>query len=152
MRKAAGKYRLLFHCLFVKAWIDIIDIFLIQFFFGKAQAFAETLEVDNLASTQEFDDIVYIGVIGKTQDVVIGDAGFLLCCQIFGKIGNQIALDCHGGGAPWESGGGGGINTGSMIHEVGIKPGRFDLILCQITGQLMNDGADHFQMPEFFCA
>ena len=39
-----------------------------------------------------------------------------------------------------------------MIDEIGIKAGSFDLILRQITGQLVNDGADHFQMPEFFCA
>lgn len=43
--------------------------------------FAETLEVHDLTGTQELDDVIDIRVIGKTENVVIGNAGLLLCCD-----------------------------------------------------------------------
>jgi hypothetical protein len=65
--------------LFVKSWIHAIDILLIQALSEKLHGFAKTLEVDNLPLPQEFDNIVHIWVVTKTQDIVIGDPGFLLC-------------------------------------------------------------------------
>ena len=40
--------------------------------------FAEPLEVDDLPLPEELNDIVDIGIIGKTEDVVIGNTGLLL--------------------------------------------------------------------------
>ena len=37
-----------------------------------------------------------------------------------------------------------------MVHEVGVKPGGADLLLGQVPGQLMHNGADHLQVPKFF--
>ena len=43
--------------------------------------FAEPLEVHDLPLPQEADNIIYVRIVGKTQDVVIGKAGLLLCCN-----------------------------------------------------------------------
>ena len=65
----------------VEAGVDIVNVFLIHPFFGKAETFAEALEVDDFTGPQELDHIVDIRVIRQTQDVVVGDTGFLLCCN-----------------------------------------------------------------------
>lgn len=41
---------------------------------------AETLEVDNLALAQELDYLVDVGIVAQAENVVVGCAGFLLCC------------------------------------------------------------------------
>ena len=37
--------------------------------------------MDDLPLPQEADDVVYIWGVGKAQNVVIGEAGFLFCCN-----------------------------------------------------------------------
>ena len=41
---------------------------------------------------QELDDIVDIRIVAEPQDVVVGDAGLLLCCQVLVQIGYNITL------------------------------------------------------------
>ena len=48
----------------VKCRVHKVDIFLVQLFTQELHGFAETLEVDDLSLSQEFDHIVYIGVVG----------------------------------------------------------------------------------------
>ncbi len=113
--------------------------------------FAEPLEVDYLPLAQELDNVVYVRVIAEAQDVIVGDAGFLLCRQILRQISDQVALTGHTGGAVGESGGGGGVDPGGAVYEVGVKSGSLDLLIRQVPGQLMDDGADHFQMAKLLC-
>src|SRR5699024_8478996 len=135
---------------FVKGRIHIVDVLLAQLIFGQTQTFSKSLEVDDLPGSEEFDDVVDVRVVAQPQNIVVGNAGLLLCRQVLGKVGDQIALYRHAGGVPGRPGGGGGIDTGSMVHEVGIKPGGADLLLGQVPGQLMHNGADHLQVPKFF--
>ena len=73
------------HCgallLLVEAGVDIVDVFLVQPVLDQPQSLAEALEMDDLPGTQELDDVVDVRVIGKPQNVVVGDAGLLLCCD-----------------------------------------------------------------------
>lgn len=39
-----------------------------------------------------------------------------------------------------------------MIHEVGIKAGSFDLILGEVAGQLVDDGAHHLEVSQLLGA
>ena len=71
--------------------------------------------------------------------------------QILGQVGDGVALDGHAGGCPGEAGGGGGVNPGGVINEVGGKGGVPDLVIGELAGQLMDDGSHHFQMAEFLC-
>ena len=43
---------------------------------------AEPLEVHDFPLPQEFNGVVYIRVVTEPEDVVIGDTGFLLCCEV----------------------------------------------------------------------
>ena len=65
--------------LFVKGRVHEVDILLAQTVLRQTQAFAEPLEVHDLPGTEEADDIVYIGIVAEAENVVVGDAGFLLC-------------------------------------------------------------------------
>ena len=135
--------------LLVKGRIDEVHIFLVHFFLGKAQAFAKALKMDDFSGTQEFDDIVYIRVIGEAQNVVISHTRFLLCCQILGEVCNQVALDRHGGGAPRKAGGCRRIYARRVVNEIGVKAARPDVLFREITGQLVDDCANHLQVTQF---
>ena len=63
----------------VKSWVHSIYILLIQFFAKKLYRFAKTLEMNDFPFSQEFDHIVYIRVIGQSQNVVIGHTRLLFC-------------------------------------------------------------------------
>ena len=92
--------------------------------------FAEALEVDDFPSPEELDDVVDIRVVGKTQDVVVGDPCLLLGSQVFSKVCNQVSLDRHAGGAPGEAAGGGGIDSGKKIIVIdNISAGIGDRVI-----------------------
>ena len=40
------------------------------------------LEVDDLALAQEADHVIDIRIIGQAENIVIGKAGLLLCCDL----------------------------------------------------------------------
>ena len=67
--------------LFVECGVGEIDILAVHLFLAQPQTLAEALEVDDLPLPQEADHVVHIRVITETQDIVIGEAGFLLCCN-----------------------------------------------------------------------
>ena len=43
------------------------------------QGIAEALEVDDLAGSEEFDGFLYIGIVAKTENVIIGRSRLLFC-------------------------------------------------------------------------
>ena len=104
----------------------------------------------NLPLPQEPDGIVDIGIVTEPQDIVVGNAGLLLRCQILCQIRDHLTGDLHGSGAPRRAGGGDRINAGSMIHKVSVKPGGSDLIFTEVSGELMDDGSNHLQVPQLF--
>lgn len=50
--------------------------------FYNVQPFAETLEMHDFAFPQETDWVADFRVFDKAQDIVIGSAGFLFCCDL----------------------------------------------------------------------
>ena len=66
----------------VKGRIDIVDVFLAQAVLGKSQTFAKSLEVYDLPLAQEPDSIVDVWVIAEAENIVVGNASFLLCCEL----------------------------------------------------------------------
>ena len=65
----------------VEAGVDIVNVFLIHPFFGKTEAFAEALEVDDFTGPQELDHVIYVRIIGYAKNVVVGSPRFLFCCN-----------------------------------------------------------------------
>lgn len=110
---------------------------------------AKALEMDNLALAQEADHIIDVRIVGQTEDVVISEAGFLLCRQVLSKIGDDVPGDLHGGGGPGISRGKLGIYSSGVIHKIGVEPRGFNLFLTQVTGKLVNQGSYHLQVPQF---
>ena len=43
--------------------------------------FTEALEMDYFPFPEEANDIVDIRIVGESQNIVVGDAGLLLCCD-----------------------------------------------------------------------
>ena len=68
----------------VKAGIDGIKIAAVQGVLDGFQRLAEALEMDDLPFTQKTDGRDHVRVVHQTQNIVIGGAGFLLCCGFAG--------------------------------------------------------------------
>ena len=62
----------------IEGGVGEIDIFLVHPFLGPVNGLAKALEVDDLPLPQKTDDVVDVGVIRHTQNVVIGHTGLLL--------------------------------------------------------------------------
>ena len=140
--------------LFVKSRVGVIHVFLIQVFPHHLHRAAKTLEMHNFPFPQKANHIGDIGIIfGQPQNVVIGYSGFLFCCHIFGQIADRISFYTDGGRRPGEPRSCRGIDPCGVVHKIGGK-GRItlNLLIRQISGQLVYDGCHHFQMPQLLCA
>lgn len=118
----------------------------------NSDRFAEALIMNDLPLPEELDCIPDVGVVDQPEDVVVAQAGFLLCCQILKKIGQHVS----GGGKLCSvegiAGGSLGVDAGGVIHKIGVEAGFFDLADRKIPGQLIEDGRDHFYMGQLFGA
>ena len=65
----------------VEGGVGEVDVFGVHALLAQAQALAKALEVDDLPLPQEADDVVYVGIIAETQDVIVGDPGLLFWCD-----------------------------------------------------------------------
>ena len=72
--------------------------------------------------------------------------------KVLGEIGDHIAADADADGVPRHARRGLRKYAERMIDEVSVKALRLDLLRRQIPCELVDDRADHFQMPEFFRA
>lgn len=79
--------------LFIKRRVESIEILGVQLICNDTKTFTKTLIMNNFAFTQKLDRIADIGVVCKTQDIVIGAARFLLCCQILMNIGYRVTFN-----------------------------------------------------------
>ena len=73
--------RFLFRLPLIKGRIESVEILGVQPVGEDAQALAEALEMDDLPFTQKTDGRDHVRVVHQTQNIVIGGAGFLLCCD-----------------------------------------------------------------------
>lgn len=105
--------------------------------------------MDDLPLPEETDDVIYIGVVGQPQNVVVGEPGLLLGSQVLGQVGDDIAGGLNRAGAPGEAGSGGGVDAGGVVHEVGGERGVIPhLLIGEIPGQLVDDGCHHLHVSQ----
>ena len=71
----------LFSAIFIKTRVAGVEILAVEVVGRDPEAFAETLVVDDLPFPQELDDIADVRIIGKAENVVVGHARLLLCCN-----------------------------------------------------------------------
>ena len=141
-----------FSILLIKAWVYVVDVFLVQAVLGEAQAFTEALEVHDLARTQEFDDITHVRIVGKAQNVVIRHARLLFRSQVLCEVRDGVARDLHGARRPRVTRGELRENARRVVDKVRLEPSLLDLLLGQIARKLVNDRADHLEMSQLLCA
>lgn len=72
--------------------IERIEIFEVKLILNDSKAFAETLEMYDFTLTQESDWVGNFRVFYETENVVVGCAGFLLCCHVFMQIGDRVSF------------------------------------------------------------
>ena len=63
-----------------------IEILGTQLILSDAQSLRKALIVYNFTSAKEFNGITYIGVINKTQNVIVGCSRLLLCCILVSNL------------------------------------------------------------------
>lgn len=91
--------------------------------------------MNNFPLSKEADYVIYIRVIRQPQNIVVGEAGFLLRSQVLCQIGNDIAGGLDGAGGPREAGSGSGVDAGSMVYKVrGESRVGPDLLIGEIAG------------------
>lgn len=65
----------------VKTGVKRIEVPGVQVILGNAQGFTEALVVDDLPGSEELDGFTDIRILDQAQNVVVGGAGFLFCCN-----------------------------------------------------------------------
>ena len=78
--------------------------------------------------------------------------GFLILLFQLCQIGDYITFYADGSCIPGSPGSKLRINACSVINKIDVKARGFDFFRRHISGQLVNNGAYHLQMPKFFCA
>lgn len=90
------------------------------------ESLAEPLEVDDLPLSQEADGIADLRVFYHPQDVVVGGAGFLLCCQILKKVCDGISFGLKFAGVKRNAASSLRPDTSGMVNVIGTKARLFD--------------------------
>lgn len=78
----------------IEAGIHIIYILLVQAVLHQPQCFAEALEMDDFPGAKEPDGVGDIWIVAHAQDIVVGKAGLLLCCD---RVRTTFLLFCRDG-------------------------------------------------------
>ena len=138
--------------LFVKRGVICVVVLAVKPFAGLVQGFCEALVVHKLALAQEADDVLDVGIIGKTQDIVVGGARLLLGSQVLIEVGDGVALDGQVLGVKGHTCRADGIDAGGMIHKIRGEGALVDLLFREIARQLVHDCRDHFHVCQLLCA
>ena len=59
--------------------IECVEILLIELLLRSAKDIAESLEVHYLTLTKKLDNVADVGIVGETENVIVGDSRLLLC-------------------------------------------------------------------------
>ena len=106
--------------------------------------------MDDFPLSQESNDVVNVRIIGQAKDIVISLPGLLFCGEVFGEISDHVACGLNGGCGPGEPGGGSRIYASSVIDKItGKERVCLNLFVSEVSSQLMHDGSNDLQMPQF---
>ncbi len=145
-----GALWLLLTELLIKVLIKCVEVFAIQLILNQAKAFAESLIVNQFALAQIFDRVAHIGVFYETEDVVVGQAGFLFCCQVLMKVCNGIPGGLDHAGTPWLAGSSLWPQTDGVVHVVRGEALLLQFLCGEVLGELVDDGTHNFHVSQFF--
>ena len=63
----------------IERGIADVEVLGVQVILGDAQSIPEPLVMHDLPLAEELDGLSYVGIVAEAEDVVVGDAGLLLC-------------------------------------------------------------------------
>ena len=104
--------------------------------------------MDDLPFTQKTDGRDHVRVVHQTQNIVIGGAGFLLCCHVLVQIRDGVALAGEAHGRERRTARRLGPHAGRMVHKIGVEALPPDLVRGKALCQLVYNGAHHLQMGQ----
>lgn len=135
----------------VKCRVGIVDVFRVQHLSHFLDGTSKALEVNNLPLAQESNNIRHIRVIFCQAGEYYRRSHGLFVRPPYPpsdhRWGHPYADGCR---RPRKAGSRCGINTSGVIHKVSRKRGIvLDLIVGQVTGQLVDDGGNHLKVPKF---
>lgn len=133
----------------VKLRIKSVEVFGVKALLNEPEGFTETLEMDNLSCPQEADGVRHIGIPDCSEDVIVGRPGLLFCSHVFRQIGNDISLGLELAGIKRNAPGSLRPERRGVVNVIRTEAGVFDFFHGQVFGELIDDGADHFEMSEF---
>lgn len=133
----------------VQAWVKCVEVFGIQLVSYAGERLPKALEVHNFPGPQEADGISHLRVFYKPQNVVVGEAGFLLRRHILIQIGDGIAGGLDLGSGEGEAAGRLGKDAHCVVCVVGGEAGGFDFLQGQAAGELVHDGGHNLKMSQF---
>ena len=102
------------------------------------------------ALAEEFYDVVYVGVIGEAEDVIVGDARLLLCREVLVEVGKRVSLRGYRHCRERLTRGGCGVNTCAVSDILFVESARGYLLGCEVACKLIDYASHHFRMAEFF--
>ena len=108
--------------------------------------------MDYLALAEELYGVVDVGIVGEAQDVVVGDAGLLLCGEVLLEIGDVVSLRGDSHRCEGLARCGAGIDAVAVADEVFIEAACLDLGGGKVAGELIEYGGDHLGVAELLRA
>ncbi len=80
----------------IKAGVEGVEIFVIQVILNYTECIAKALEMYQFAFSEETDRVYYVGVLSKTENVVVGLSCFLLWCNHIRTNFLEIPMNFYG--------------------------------------------------------
>ena len=78
---AEAPVSILFTALRIERRVVGVEVLGIQMVLGDAEGVAKTLIMHDLPLAKELNGVAYVGIVRQAQNVVVGGACFLLCCN-----------------------------------------------------------------------
>ena len=106
----------------------------------------------DLALAQELYRVADLGIVNEAEYIIVCCPGLLFGGHIFAEVGYRVALGLERGRAEGDAGGGRGPDACGMVDKIILEALGLYLFDRQVAGQLIDDGAYHFEMGQLFGA
>lgn len=129
-------------------------LFLAIFYLGLivVEKLSEALEVNDFALAEEFNYLVYVGVIGHTENIVVGSAGFLFRSQIFRNVGDRVGFRLDISRRERYSCRRSGIYGIGVIYIISARTIFIEALCSLAVGKLSYDAAYYLKVRQLFRA
>lgn len=115
-----------------------------------SQCVGKSLIMNDFTLTQEFYRITDVGIVAKTENVVVSRSRLLFCGKIFIKVGYGIAFYPNVFHIKRRSRCRNRIKAESMVHKISFKRAALYFVYREISCKLMKYCSNYFKMCKLF--